>query len=351
MDHEPIDLIIPNYTKLSLDSERLVVSSLRGDSSPQKYPLLFLRSLHIPDRSVSLSSDLLAKLSSLGVSLTIHDFSHAPLAHFDFFLQGSWRSIQAQAAASQDPHRCSQLAAAILLAKLHTQRRLLRYLNPSARDPDLHQLAIQDISSSITSIHSLLSQHKPTPEHDLRPSLLGHEGFAARSYWRALSHSLPLDPSSPPFTRQTRGATDPINASLNYGYAILTSRITAMTHRAGLHPAGGLLHQPHGAKPALVLDLLEPYRPLVDDAAFGIWRRRRSPSPPSFDDDLRKHLVQAILDRLAAPARPDHLQRIFPVDASIQRSIRLLATHLRDPLKHPAWNPWRWDVRGPKHKR
>ncbi len=344
---DPIDLFIDTPgVKLGLDSERLVVRD-RDHSRLAQHPLLFVRSISLSSHAASISSDLLAALSKHGVSLTVCDFSGQPLGHFDFFLPGSWRSLQAQAIACADPLRSISLAATILSEKLLAQRRLLRYMANRTRQPDLIDAAIHALSASMAAIHTAARDARGQLAEE-RGALLGHEGSAAAAYWRALSSTLPPLHTSPDlFRRHGRGADDPINASLNYGYAILIPRLVAMIHRAGLHPAGGFLHVPHGARPALALDLIEPYRVLVDDAVFGLIRRRKSPLPADgLPADWRQSIVPAILDRLDAPA--DLHGQTFPVTACLQRTIRDLSSHLRDPADHPTWQPWRWDVRGPK---
>jgi CRISP-associated protein Cas1 len=343
---DPIDLYIDSHgLRLGLDSERLVIRD-RDNNRLAQHPLFCLRSISLSSRSASLSSDLLAALATHGVSLSVCDFSGQPLGHFDFFLPGSWLSLQAQALATHDPSRAASLAATLLIEKLHAQRRLLRYLAARAASPDLLPRAVDALSSSLAALHTL----RQAPSGDLsadRASMLGHEGAAAHAYWQAISDTLPHHHASSQLRRVGRGAEDPINASLNYGYAILLPRLTAMIHRAGLHPAGGFLHVPHGARPALALDLIEPYRCIVDDAVLGLIRRRKSPLPSDgLPPDWRRAIVTAILDRLAAPA--DLHGKTFPVHACLQRTVRDLSSHLRDPLAHPDWRPWRWDVRGPK---
>jgi CRISPR-associated endonuclease Cas1 len=62
-----------------------------------------------------------------------------------------------------------------------------------------------------------------------------------------------------------RNATDPLNAMLNYAYAVLESQVLIVILSAGLDPTIGYLHscQPLGRK-ALVYDLMEPLRPIAD---------------------------------------------------------------------------------------
>ena len=62
----------------------------------------------------------------------------------------------------------------------------------------------------------------------------------------------------------TRFACHPIQAMTNYAYAVLESQIRIETARIGLDQATGFLHQTMADRPALILDLLEPLRPVID---------------------------------------------------------------------------------------
>ncbi|HEV2550420.1 MAG TPA: CRISPR-associated endonuclease Cas1 [Stellaceae bacterium] len=64
--------------------------------------------------------------------------------------------------------------------------------------------------------------------------------------------------------RPNQHATHPVNAMLNYTYAVLESQVRARVIGAGLDPTVGLFHGAYRQKPALVYDLMEPLRPLVD---------------------------------------------------------------------------------------
>ena len=61
-----------------------------------------------------------------------------------------------------------------------------------------------------------------------------------------------------------RHATHPVNAMLNYAYGVLESQVRIATVAAGLDAALGHLHACHPGRVALVYDLMEPLRPLVD---------------------------------------------------------------------------------------
>lgn len=104
--------------------------------------------------------------------------------------------------------------------------------------------------------------------------LFGIEGNGASLYFGELTAL--LGPAAPPecvagFTgRVGRGAIDPLNSALNYGYGLLLTEVLRGIIACGLDPSAGFLHSPGRNKPALALDLMEEFRaPLVDAAIIG----------------------------------------------------------------------------------
>ena len=74
--------------------------------------------------------------------------------------------------------------------------------------------------------------------------------------------------------RKRRPPPDPINSCLSLGYSILTSECVAALRTARLEPSIGALHVSRPGRPALALDLMEPFRPLVADSlAIGAFSR------------------------------------------------------------------------------
>ncbi len=61
-----------------------------------------------------------------------------------------------------------------------------------------------------------------------------------------------------------RNATHPMNAMLNYAYAVLESQVRIATVAQGLDPMISYLHACRPGRTALVYDLMEPLRPQVD---------------------------------------------------------------------------------------
>jgi CRISP-associated protein Cas1 len=108
--------------------------------------------------------------------------------------------------------------------------------------------------------------------------LLGLEGNAARLYFAAFAGMLKVGSAFPdestetPLTfdfegRSRRPPRDPVNALLSLGYSMLAKDLTVACAAVGFDPMMGFYHQPRFGRPALALDLMEPFRPLIVESA------------------------------------------------------------------------------------
>jgi CRISPR-associated exonuclease Cas4/CRISPR-associated protein Cas1 len=111
--------------------------------------------------------------------------------------------------------------------------------------------------------------HKALTAAD-RAQLLGIEGEAAALYFGGFNNMLRPPPGQEVrfhWTKRTRRPpTDPINALLGFTYAILLREVTSALLKVGLDPMKGIFHQTRANKPALALDLMEAFRPVLADS-------------------------------------------------------------------------------------
>ncbi|MCR5044699.1 MAG: type II CRISPR-associated endonuclease Cas1 [Bacteroidaceae bacterium] len=91
------------------------------------------------------------------------------------------------------------------------------------------------------------------------------EARAAAYYWRNLF------PTLPNFVRGREG--DPPNNLLNYGYAILRACVARGLVGSGLLPTLGIHHHNRYNAYCLADDIMEPYRPFVDDLVINIMQK------------------------------------------------------------------------------
>ena len=100
-------------------------------------------------------------------------------------------------------------------------------------------------------------------------SLLGVEGAAAARYFKHFRQMLKTGTDGFEFdfnSRNRRPPRDPVNALLSLCYAVLSRQFTVTLSAVGLDPYRGFYHQPRYGRPALALDLMEPFRPLLADS-------------------------------------------------------------------------------------
>lgn len=160
----------------------------------------------------------------------------------------------AQFSVAADPKRCLGFAKEIVSAKGSNQRTMTRR-NGSASDRTLREMS--DLIAKVAEAESA-------------EQLLGLEGAIAAHYYRHFGSMLsPRDFDSQwDFERRNRRPPrDPINALLSFGYALLTKECTVALLAEGLDPWWGFYHRPRHGRPALALDLMEPFRPLIVDSS------------------------------------------------------------------------------------
>ncbi|MBI2190454.1 MAG: CRISPR-associated endonuclease Cas1 [Planctomycetes bacterium] len=109
--------------------------------------------------------------------------------------------------------------------------------------------------------------------------------------------------------RNRRPPLDPVNAMLSYAYSLLAKdcMITAMS--VGFDPYLGFYHQPRYGRPALALDLMEEFRPIIGDSVVlwvinnGVLKPsdfiRRGPSC-AMTPEARKKFIEAYEARMDA---------------------------------------------------
>jgi CRISPR-associated protein Cas1 len=97
--------------------------------------------------------------------------------------------------------------------------------------------------------------------------LLGIEGAAAEAYFSRFDHLLKTGVQGFRFeNRNKRPPKDPVNAVLSYLYGILVKDLFVTLLSVGFDPYLGFYHRPRYGRPALALDLMEEFRPLIADS-------------------------------------------------------------------------------------
>jgi CRISPR-associated protein Cas1 len=230
------------------------------------------------------------------------------------------------------------IAQRMIAGKLHNCRQVLLR---AARDATGKK---QETLRTAADRHAqLLPEAGKAPDLEI---LMGIEGTAARDYFAAFPALCPRSPD--PFERTRRPPADPANCLLSFLYGMLRVTVHGALEQAGLDPYIGYLHAIRPGKPALALDLMEEFRPLLADRLAVILLNRGELSDSDFQhlpgpavrltDDARRTVLNA-WQRSRERAWPHlHLSRDVPAALLPLIQARLLARHLRGDLDN--YLPW-----------
>ena len=139
----------------------------------------------------------------------------------------------------------------------------------------------------------------------IRSDIFGIEGVASHEYW--LGYRYVINDEHDFLKRSGRRAQDPVNAMLNYSYAILASEVLKSLHTSGLDPYAGFLHSDRYARKSLVFDLMEEFRQQIVDKSVLKLINREQIQNDDFElkdgmmhihESCRKLLIKTILDKL-----------------------------------------------------
>ncbi|MEA5542472.1 type I-D CRISPR-associated endonuclease Cas1d [Limnoraphis robusta Tam1] len=173
----------------------------------------------------------------------------------------------------------------------------------------------------------------------------GIEGIAAREYFACWLNIL-----DEPWSfqgRHHRSPSDPMNVLMNFAYGLLRIQVTAAVHIAGLDPYIGYLHETTRGQPAMVLDLIEEFRPLVADSFLLSLLSHKELKLSDFSESLGAYRLKdagrkIFLEAFDRKLNSEFKHPVFGYRCTYRRAIelqaRLLARHLQEnvvykPLK------------------
>ncbi len=318
-------------------SERIIVT-VKGERLAQA-PLIYLQTITIASDGVSLSSDVVSACSERGIPLFFTDSIGFPVA--SLYADGLNATIvtRREQLRAYDDARGVHVGCAIAAGKIDNQAITLKYF-AKHRQHTPHGAALLSASDAVREALGLIDAARSAAHIDqARQTILTAEGMAGRAYWAAVRPLVPDDYAWE--SRETRGATDPINSLLNYGYGVLRSHIERALMYAGLDPFGGFIHADRPGKPSLTLDLIEEFRQVcVDRVVIGLVNRQfrvEQVEQGLLASETRRALAEHLLSHLKSTAR--HNGQKHPLGHIIQMQARELAAYLRG--SRPAYIPFR----------
>lgn len=263
---------------LSLRNGQMIIHTREAPDMQKSVPIEDIGFVVLEDQQTSVTLPLLNALSDNNVAVILcgdNRMPNAMLMNLDSNkTQGE--SYRAQIDASEPLKK--GLWKQIVEAKIRNQAALLRKLG---RDGDKLKPYYMNVKSA---------------DADNR------EGIAARIYWSELFGAN--------FTRFREGT--PPNNLLNYGYTLLRAAVARSIMGSGLFPAFGIFHRNRYNAFPLADDLMEPYRPYVDEQVYNLYRQGH--------EQLTREVKSALLRVLFADTRFDNVTRPLEVGLTFTTS-------------------------------
>lgn len=267
----------------------------------------------------------LQALCRADIPLIVHSRGGYPLG-WTVTATGSPVNRRAQYAAAEDSALRLAIAQQIVAAKLRLTLRLAR-----RRD------APRDVLRRLERAGDRVCRTRTMAE------LLGHEGRAAADWFGCWPILLRTGGAADGFAgRNRRPPRDAVNAALSYGYAVLVGSCAVAGQAVGLDPAVGFLHAERAGRPALALDLAEPLRPAIVEAAILSGFNARELRDEHFEGtdsigltDGGRRVVLNLLERRLATGFRAKGRDLTWRDAAARH-----AQHVRHMIRHRAPSPF-----------
>ena len=231
-----------------------------------------------------------------------------------------------------------------------------KYLDPESRLYIAGQIVKQKVKSSVSLMKELskfydidltaINKEIQRIDYDNINSLMMYEGRIASAYWTELSkifNRLATD-----FHFETRknlsyswnmNASDPINALLNYGYAILESMVRKDINAIGLDVSIGYLHEIAPFKHPLVYDLQELFRYVIDYSVIELLETKLKRSDFIITENYHirlkpetaKMLIEKIKDNFNK--RYEFRNKLYALDVIMFENVRELNRYISGKVK------------------
>lgn len=226
-------LYIENASAVRLYLDNIRIESTNGELT---VPLSDIHTLVIDNQMITITIPLIVKCCEYNINFIICSLEHMPVSTISPFIGNYQSPLMLKKQIQWSDHTKMLLWQKIIKNKISNQKDLLKYLD------------LNPITNQI-----LIDYEKNVLENDKS----NREGLAAKVYFHEL---FGLD--------FRRFDDDIINAGLNYGYAILRSQISKTVIAKGLNPCLGIFHKGYDNPFNLSDDIIEVFRPLIDQYAY-----------------------------------------------------------------------------------
>lgn len=224
----------------------------------------------IMSKGAALSTDAIALALKHNIDIVIVENDGHPMGRFWHSKLGSTTKIRKQQLVVSMNEEGLKWIKSWIGQKLENQADFLNDLKKHRKN--LHGFLDEKINA-ILEFRNKIDKVKAETVSEIAESLRGWEGSAGRHYFDALSVCMPEVFAFK--GRSFRPAQDEFNATLNYAYGILYSRIERSLMLAGLDPFVGFMHRDDYNTKSLVFDYIEPYRIYADRFVFRLFTGKK----------------------------------------------------------------------------
>jgi CRISPR-associated endonuclease Cas1 len=299
-----------------------VVVVEREGEPPFERPIELVSALHIHGWS-TVTSPCVAQLLVQGTPVVWRSPTGYPIGASAPLHRAGLEARRAQFAAAAAPQGLA-IARALVRAKIVNMRGLVR------------RRAALPGRACLGGLEHHAARAETAPSLD---ALLGIEGAATALYFSAWPEMISARAGDLTLAGRTRRPPqDEVNALLSYAYAVLAGECLAATAAAGLDPRQGFLHRPRAGRPALALDVMEPFRPVVAEQAVLAGLNHGQVKPEHFRAEGHAVLLAAEGRKLVLELLEQRLAQSISLEGrsepvSWRQAIGLSARQLADVLK------------------
>ncbi len=251
---------ISHRSYLSIKDKQLIIR--QQDRQVGQVPMEDIAVIVLNDPSITMTQSVMVASQQNNVALVVCDEKHLPVSTLLPIAEGN--RLHNKVLRSQ------------LAIRTSTKKRLWQHIVR-------HKIGNQAVTLTKAGVNAipLLAMIEKVKSGD--PTNV--EAQAARYYWKALFGDA--------FSRDKDEKG--VNALLNYGYSIIRAAVGRAIVGTGLHPSIGLFHQNQYNGLSLADDLMEPFRPWIDNKVLAM---KRLTSAPAINQDTKRTLLLTLENKV-----------------------------------------------------
>ena len=257
-----------------------------------------LKHISIFSEGVSLSSNVIRFSLENKIPLDIYSGKGKHIGSFLSTNSFQCEMWQQQVLCPQEKR--NRLGATLIEGKLTNQLNLIKYFHKYHKSrTEEYQTLVEEMEAQVKAYKHFMKEI-PYESAICVEKIMAYESQGALKYW-AYIRSLLEDDAVGFEGRTGKGATDLVNCMLNYGYAILYSRVWQALLKAQLNPYDSVIHVRQKGKPTFVYDVVELFRAqAVDRVVFALVQKREPVEVKDgmLSDSGKRLLAKNITERL-----------------------------------------------------